>query len=89
MKVTDIRIRKVEGEGKLKAVVSITIDGEFVIHDIRLVASEHGLFVAMPSRRTREGGYKDIAHPIKSETRCMMETMILNQYREYLKRGIL
>ena len=66
MQITDVRIRKIEKEGKMKAVVSITIDEEFVIHDIKIIEGEKGMFIAMPSRKTAEGEYKDIAHPIKS-----------------------
>ena len=64
MQITDVRIRKIEKEGKMKAVVSITIDEEFVIHDIKIIEGEKGMFIAMPSRKTAEGEYKDIAHPI-------------------------
>ena len=82
MQITDIRIRKIEKEGKMKAVVSVTIDEEFVIHDIKIIEGDKGLFIAMPSRRGSEGGYKDIAHPIRSSTREQMQTMILNKYKE-------
>ena len=69
MKITDVRIRKVEKEGKMRAVVSITIDDEFVVHDIKVIEGEKGLFIAMPSRRAADGEYRDIAHPINSQTR--------------------
>ena len=64
MKITDVRIRKVAKEGKMKAVVSITIDGEFVVHDIKVIEGEKGMFIAMPSRRASDGEYRDYAHPI-------------------------
>ena len=80
MKITDVRIRKVAKEGKMKAVVSITIDEEFVVHDIKVIEGEKGLFIAMPSRKTSEGEYRDIAHPINSETRDMIQNVILNKY---------
>ena len=68
MQITDVRIRKVEKEGKMKAVVSITIDEEFVVHDIKVIDGEKGLFIAMPSRKAADGEYRDIAHPINSDT---------------------
>ena len=80
MQITDIRIRKVEKEGKMKAVVSITIDNEFVVHDIKVIEGEKGLFIAMPSRKAADGEYRDIAHPINSDTRNMIQTLILEQY---------
>nr|MCR5467773.1 septation regulator SpoVG [Lachnospiraceae bacterium] len=84
MIIDDIRIRKVENKGKMKAVVSITIDGEFVVHDIKIIEGQKGLFIAMPSRKTSEGEYKDIAHPIKSETRDSLSKLILEKYEEEL-----
>ena len=84
MQITDVRIRKIEKEGKMKAVVSITIDEEFVIHDIKIIESEKGMFIAMPSRKTAEGEYKDIAHPIKSSTRELIQNLILQKYNEEL-----
>ena len=69
MQVTDVRVRRVEKEGKMKAIVSITLDNEFVIHDIKVIEGEKGLFIAMPSRKAADGEYRDIAHPINSETR--------------------
>ena len=69
MEVTDVRVRKVDKEGKMKAIVSITFDEEFVIHDIKVIEGEKGLFIAMPSRKTTDGEYRDIAHPIRSTTR--------------------
>ena len=80
MQITDVRIRKVAKEGKMKAVVSITIDNEFVVHDIKVIEGEKGLFIAMPSRKAADGEYRDIAHPINSDTRNMIHTLILEQY---------
>ena len=82
MKITDVRIRKVEKNSKMKAVVSITIDGEFVIHDIKIIDGEMGLFIAMPSRKSNDGEYRDIAHPINSATRENLQKLILERYRE-------
>lgn len=80
MQITDVRIRKVAKEGKMKAVVSITIDNEFVVHDIKVIEGEKGLFITMPSRKAADGEYRDIAHPINSDTRNMIQTLILEQY---------
>ena len=80
MQITDVRIRKVAKEGKMKAVVSITIDNEFVVHDIKVIEGEKGLFIAMPSRKAADGEYRDIARPINSDTRNMIQTLILEQY---------
>ena len=80
MQITDVRIRKVAKEGKMKAVVSITIDNEFVVHVIKVIEGEKGLFIAMPSRKAADGEYRDIAHPINSDTRNMIQTLILEQY---------
>ena len=82
MKITDVRIRKVEKEGKMKAVVSITIDEEFVVHDIKIIEGEKGLFIAMPSRKAADGEYRDIAHPINSDTRDRIQKLILEKYQE-------
>lgn len=82
MQITDVRIRKVDKEGKMKAVVSITIDEEFVIHDIKVIEGEKGLFIAMPSRKAVDGEYRDIAHPINSKTRERIQTIILDKYQE-------
>ena len=84
MNITDIRIRRLEGSGKMKAIVSITIDDEFVLHDIKVVDGEKGLFIAMPSKKTADGEYRDIAHPIKTETRNRIQQMILDKYQEEL-----
>lgn len=84
MNITDVRVRKVAKEGKMKAVVSITIDEEFVVHDIKVIEGEKGLFIAMPSRKATDGEYRDIAHPINSGTRDMIQTLILGKYQEML-----
>ena len=85
MQVTDIRVRGVEYEGKMKAVVSITIDNEFVVHDIKVIQGDKGLFIAMPSRKAADGEYRDIAHPINTETRERLQRMILEKYQESLE----
>lgn len=82
VQLTDIRIRSVEKEGKMKAVVSITIDDEFVVHDIKIIEGEKGMFIAMPSRKASDGEYRDIAHPINTATRERLQNMILAKYRE-------
>ena len=84
MQITDVRIRKVDKEGKMKAVVSITIDNEFVVHDIKVIEGEKGLFIAMPSRKASDGEYRDIAHPINSGTRENIQRLILQKYEEAL-----
>ena len=81
MQITDVRIRKVEKEGKMKAVVSITIDEDFVVHDIKVIEGEKGLFIAMPSRKAADGEYRDIAHPINSNTRDRIQSLILEKYQ--------
>jgi stage V sporulation protein G len=80
MQITDVRVRKITKEGKMKAVVSITIDNEFVVHDIKVIEGEKGLFIAMPSRKAGDGEYRDIAHPINSETRDKIQKIILESY---------
>ena len=84
MQVTDVRIRKIAKEGKMKAIVSITLDEEFVIHDIKVIEGEKGLFIAMPSRRAGDGEYRDIAHPINSNTREKVQNIILEKYAAVL-----
>ena len=85
MKITDVRVRRIAKVGKMKAVVSITLDSEFVVHDIKVIEGEKGLFVAMPSKKTADGEYRDIAHPINSEMRRMVEDTILQKYTESLE----
>lgn len=80
MQITDVRVRKATKEGKMKAVVSITLDNEFVVHDIKVIEGEKGLFIAMPSRKAADGEYRDIAHPINSETRERIQSIILEKY---------
>lgn len=80
MQITDVRVRRIEKEGKMKAIVSITLDNEFVIHDIKVIEGEKGLFIAMPSRKAADGEYRDIAHPINSATRDMIQSVILDKY---------
>lgn len=80
MNITDIRIRKITSEGKMKAIVSVTIDDMFVVHDMKVIEGQNGLFVAMPSRKTPDGEYKDIAHPINTEAREMIQGKILEAY---------
>ena len=82
MQITDIRIRQIAKEGKMKAVVSVTFDEAFVVHDIKVIQGDRGLFIAMPSRKTSEGDYRDIAHPITSHARDKIQTAILNAYEE-------
>ena len=84
MNITDVRVRKVAKEGKMKAVVSITIDEEFVVHDIKVIEGEKGLFIAMPSRKATDGEYRDIAHPINSGTRERIQNIILEKYEQVL-----
>ena len=81
MDITDVRVRKVAKDGKMKAIVSITIDDEFVIHDIKVIEGEKGLFIAMPSRKSTDGEYRDIAHPINSDTRTRIQNLILDAYQ--------
>ena len=85
MQITDVRVRKVAKEGKLKAVVSITIDEEFVVHDIKVIEGEKGLFIAMPSKKALDGEYRDIAHPINSGRRERIQSTILSRYQQALE----
>jgi len=82
VKITDVRVRKLTKEGKLKAVVSVTFDEELVVHDIKVIEGEKGLFIAMPSRKSADGEYRDIAHPINSSTREILQTTILEKYEQ-------
>ena len=84
MKITDVRIRKIAKDGKMKAIVSITLDDEFVVHDIKVIEGEKGLFIAMPSRKTTTGEYRDVAHPINSKTREQIQEIILMEYQQAL-----
>ena len=87
MQITDIRVRKLTKEGKMKAVVSVTFDDVFVVHDIKVIDGEKGLFIAMPSRRAGDGEYRDIAHPINSDMRDRLQSEILAKYEEAVKES--
>ncbi|MCI9074657.1 MAG: septation regulator SpoVG [Dorea sp.] len=87
MQITDVRVRKVAKEGKLKAVVSITMDDEFVVHDIKVIEGEKGLFIAMPSKKTASGEYRDVAHPINSKTRDRIQGIILDKFEEAMQES--
>lgn len=80
MEVTDVRLRRVSTEGKMRAIASITFDDEFVVHDVRIIDGNNGLFVAMPSKRTSDGEFRDIAHPINSKTREKIQNAVLKEY---------
>ena len=82
--ITDVRIRKMNDEGKMKAIVSVTFDDAFVVHDIKIIEGQNGLFIAMPSRKVAEGDYRDIAHPINSGTRANLQNIILSEYEKAL-----
>ena len=84
MRITDVRVRKMTQDSKMKAIVSITIDDEFVVHDIKVIEGEKGLFIAMPSKKANDGEYRDIAHPINSETRDRIQRIILDSYEKAL-----
>jgi len=84
MRITDVRVRKMTQDSKMKAIVSITIDDEFVVHDIKVIEGEKGLFIAMPSKKATDGEYRDIAHPINSETRDRIQRIILDSYEKAL-----
>ena len=85
MTITDVRIRKIAAEGKMKAIVSVTFDNEFVVHDIKVIEGQNGLFIAMPSRKTPDGEFKAIAHPINTDTREKIQTSILKAYEEAME----
>ena len=84
MEITDVRLKKVAKEGKMKAIVSITLDNEFAVHDIKVIEGEKGLFIAMPSRKAADGDYRDIAHPINQTTRERIQSLILAEYDKAL-----
>ncbi len=84
MRITDVRVRKMTQDSKMKAIVSITLDDEFVVHDIKVIEGEKGLFIAMPSKKANDGEYRDIAHPINSETRDKIQRIILESYEKAL-----
>ncbi len=85
MEITDIRLKKVTKEGKMKAVASITLDNEFAVHDIKVIEGEKGLFIAMPSRKAADGDYRDIAHPINQSARERIQSLILAEYEKVLQ----
>ena len=82
MKITDVKVKPVNGTSRLKAIVEITIDGVFVVHELRIIEGKEGLFVAMPSRESNDGTFRDLAHPINAETRAMVEKAVLDKYNE-------
>jgi putative septation protein spoVG len=82
MQITDVRVKKINSQNRMKAIASITIDEVFVIHDIKVIESDKGLFIAMPSKKTPNGEFKDIAHPINTETREMIQNAIIEKYNE-------
>lgn len=84
MKITDVRLRKISDDGKMKAIVSVTFDDEFVVHDIKIIEGQNGLFVAMPSRKMADGEFRDIAHPINAETRKKIQDAIFEEYEKLL-----
>ena len=84
MQITDVRIRKITTDGKMKAIVSVTFDNEFVVHDIKVIEGQNGLFIAMPSRKSPDGEFKDIAHPINTDTREKIQGSILDAYEKAL-----
>lgn len=84
MNITDIKVRKINAEGRMKAVVSVTFDDAFVVHDIKVIEGQEKFFIAMPSRKTPDGEFKDIAHPINAEMRELLQSKILEKYEESL-----
>lgn len=82
MQITDVRVRKITSQNRMKAIASVTFDDVFVVHDIKVIESDKGLFIAMPSRKTPNGEFKDIAHPINTETREEIQTAIIAKYNE-------
>ncbi|MFP3324705.1 septation regulator SpoVG [Planococcus sp. SIMBA_160] len=89
MEVTDVRLRRVQTDGRMRAIASITLDNEFVVHDIRVIDGNDGLFVAMPSKRTPDGEFRDIAHPINSGTRNKLQEAVLAAYAQSEEQAIL
>ncbi len=88
MNITDVRVRKVSKEGKMKAVVSVTFDDEFVVHDIKVIEGDKGLFIAMPSRKSSDGEFRDIAHPINSSTRDKIQATVLEKYQSEIESAL-
>ncbi len=87
MEITDIRVRKVTAEGKMKAIVSVTFDDAFVVHDIKVIEGHEKLFAAMPSRKSADGTYRDIVHPITPQMRQQLQDAVLAKYEEYLENN--
>ncbi len=87
MQITDVRVRKITKEGKMRAIVSMTLDNAFVVHDIKVIEGERGLFIAMPSKKATDGEYRDIAHPINSEARDSMQKIILECYEKAMSES--
>ncbi len=87
MNITDVRVRKITKEGRLRAIVAITIDDEFVVHDIKVIEGDDHLYIAMPSRQSPDGIFRDIAHPINAEVRERIQETILKKYREVAEEG--
>ncbi len=88
MNITDVRVRIVDKEGKMRAVASITLDNEFVVHDIKVIEGDNGLFIAMPSRRSADGQFRDVAHPINTETRANLQQLILEKYEQEKDKAV-
>ena len=88
MQITDVRIRKIATDGKMKAIVSVTFDNEFVVHDIKIIEGQNGLFIAMTSRKTPDGEFKDIAHPINTDTREKIQASILETYEKVINEEV-
>lgn len=89
MEVTDVRIRKVNGESKMKALASVTFDHQFVVHEIRVIDGQNGLFIAMPSRKMSDGAYRDIAHPLDGATRQMIQEAVLSRFKDLQEQAAL
>ena len=87
MQITDVNLRKVNSENRMKAKASVTFDGEFVVHDIKVIEGDNGLFIAMPSVKRKDGEFKDIAHPINTATRERLQKLILERYEKALENG--
>lgn len=88
MNITDIRIRQIVRSNKMKAIASVTLDGDFVVHDIKIIQGDRGLFIAMPSRKTHDGEYKDVAHPINTEARELLQSSILEEYNKLYTENV-
>ncbi|MBS5335316.1 MAG: septation protein SpoVG [Clostridiales bacterium] len=84
MNITDVRIRKISGDGKMRAVASITLDDEFVVHDIKIIDGQNGLFIAMPSKKMSDGDFRDVAHPIRSEVRAQIRDTLFEAYKNMI-----